>query len=218
MIRKVSKYAFALTAALLTVGILVLGTFLVLVAVPDLTRETAVVEATPVPQPTATPESAMGLSPVGISMPAGTNCDSCHMTTTGVVGTKDIPVMAHPLLGWRDCTACHSTGSLVQTAPGHTSLHKDDCLICHRTQDSAGAATKAPPRPEHMGTNKQCTDCHAVDKHAPLPEAMRDRGNNCWICHNGEEFKYLFEASPSPTERPVDGSGVGYILNGDALR
>ena len=235
MIRKVSKYAFALTAALLTLGILVLGTFLVLVAVPDLTDSTAVVEPTPAPSPTATPKSAMALSPVGISMPADTNCNACHMTTTGTVGTKDIPVMAHPLLGWRDCTACHSTGSLVKTAAGHSSLHKDECLICHKTQAAAGTASSAPLRPEHMGTGKQCTDCHGMDQHAPMPADMAGRGNNCWICHNGSEFTYLFEASPSPgaspaqvepaapsasgapSASPADGAGVGYILGAGSI-
>jgi len=139
----------------------------------------------------------MALSPVGIEMPSDTPCDACHLTTTGTVGTKAIPVMAHPLLGWRDCTACHAENSLVKTAPGHSSLHKTDCLICHKTQDSTAATTTAPARPEHMGGGKTCTTCHGLDDHAPLPEAMKDRGNNCWICHNGPEFTYLFE-SPSP--------------------
>ena len=67
---------------------------------------------------------------------------------TGTVGTKPIPVMGHPLAGWRDCTACHTVGSLVQTAPGHLSLHKDDCLICHQTRAEAGASSAPEPRPE----------------------------------------------------------------------
>ncbi len=143
----------------------------------------------------------MGLSPVGIEMPTDTDCDACHVTTTGLVGTKPIPPMAHPLLGWRNCTACHSLGSLVTTAPGHSSLHKDECLICHQTAVAAGAATKAPMRPEHMAEGgEQCTSCHGVDEHAPMPDSMKDRGGNCWICHNGEEFTYLFEESSPAVE------------------
>ena len=207
MIGLISRWAFRLTAALLTLGILVVGTFLVLVAVPDLARQTASDSAAPsaTPAPTATPKSAMGLSPVGIEMPEGTNCSGCHVTTTGSVGTKPIPVMAHPLLGWRDCTACHTTGSLVATAPGHSSLHKDECLICHKTQDAAGTSTSAPARPEHMGVDgAACTSCHGLDTHAPLPESMTGRGNNCWICHNGPEFQYLFDsASPGPSGEPA---------------
>jgi hypothetical protein len=217
-----SRYGFRIAAALLTLGILVVGTFLVIVAVPDMTGASAVVVPTPAPTPGASPRSAMALSPVGIEMPADANCEACHATTSGTIGTKEIPVMAHPLHGWRDCTACHTTGSLVKTAPGHSSLHKDDCLICHKTQDSAGAATTAPIRPEHMGGDKPCTSCHGLDKHAPLPEAMKNRGNNCWVCHNGAEFTYLFEESASPAgQSPSPGPGspepgsVGYVLNGD---
>ena len=221
MIRRVSRYAFRITAALLTLGILVLGSFLVLVAVPDLTGGTASApSATPVPSPAGSPRSAMALSPVGIEMPSDAECDACHMTTTGTVGTKPIPMMAHPLYGWTNCTACHTVGSLVKTAPGHTSLHKDECLICHKQRSTDPNASKAPIRPEHMGGDKPCTSCHGVDEHAPLPEAMKSRGNNCWICHNGTEYTYLFEESPSPSTgspapsaSPVASGAVGYILN-----
>ena len=41
MIATVSRYAFRIAVALLTVGILVVGTFLVLVAVPDMTGDVA---------------------------------------------------------------------------------------------------------------------------------------------------------------------------------
>lgn len=194
----IAKWVFRCTVALLTVGIVALASFLILVAVPDIVGQTAL-GPTPTPEPTASPKSAMALSPVGIEMAPDANCDACHVTASGVVGTRKIPPMAHPLSGWRDCTACHSLGSLVTTAPGHSSLHKDECLICHQTQVAAGTATKAPLRPEHMGEGGQaCTDCHGVDEHAPMPEAMKERGENCWICHNGEEFQYLFEESGSP--------------------
>jgi hypothetical protein len=199
VIRAISRYGFRILVALLTLGILVVGTFLVLVAVPDLAGDTAAAPSpTPSPGPSASPRSAMALSPVGIEMPPDANCQGCHLTTTGTVGTRPIPVMGHPLAGWRDCTACHSVFSLVKTAPGHTSLHKDDCLICHRTRAEAGASNAPAPRPEHMGGTRPCSSCHGVDNHAPLPEAMKGRGDNCWICHNGPEFTYLFEEQPSP--------------------
>ena len=105
--------------ALLTIGILVVGTFLVLVAVPDMAGDVA--EA-PIPcathGPSPSPRSAMALSPVGIEMPADANCNSCHLTGTGIVGTKPIPVMGHPLAGWRDCTACHSVAAWSRPPPG----------------------------------------------------------------------------------------------------
>ena len=174
-----SRYAFRIAVAVLTLGIVVVGTFLVLVAVPDMTGDTALVPSpSPTLRPSPSPRSAMALSPVGIEMPADANCNGCHLTTSGTVGTKPIPVMGHPLAGWRDCTACHTMGSLVQTAPGHNSLHKDDCLICHQTRTEAGASAKPVLRPEHMGGSQACTTCHGVDDHAPLPASMEGRGDN----------------------------------------
>jgi hypothetical protein len=200
--RTIARYGFRIAAAALTIGILVIGTFLVLVAVPDLAGTTAVAP-TPIPTIKPSPSARSAMSPVGIEMPADANCNGCHMTTTGTVGTKPPPVMGHPLSGWRDCTACHTVGSLVKTAPGHTSLHKDDCLICHQTRVEAGASDSPKTRPEHMGGTQACSSCHGVDDHAPLPESMKGRGDNCWICHNGPEYTYLFEDRPSPSPTPV---------------
>ena len=55
---------------------------------------------------------------------------------------------------------------------------------------------------------------------------MKDRGDNCWICHNGAEFTYLFEsASPGASGAPDASSSsdpaspepgsAGYVLDGD---
>jgi len=218
--QNLTRYAFRIAAALLTIGILVVGTFLVLVAVPDLAGTTAV-KPSPTPTVKPSPSSRSAMSPVGIEMPADANCNGCHTTDTGTVGTKPPPVMGHPLAGWRDCTACHTVGSLVKTAPGHTSLHKDDCLICHQTRAEAGASNAPRTRPEHMGTAKPCSACHGIDDHAPLPESMKGRGDNCWICHNGPEYTYLFEDTPAPPPTPVgmtpapaspDPDEVSYVL------
>lgn len=201
---RTATYAFRLAVALLTLGILVVGSFLVLVAVPDLAGSTAEAPtARPTVAPSPTPRSAMALSPVGIEMPADANCNGCHLTASGGVGTKPIPVMGHPLAGWRDCTACHAESSLVKTAPGHSSLHKDECLICHQTRLEAGETAAPELRPEHMGGTQPCSSCHGMDEHAPLPDAMRGRGDNCWICHNGPEFTYLFEDGPAATAAPA---------------
>jgi hypothetical protein len=229
--RAIRRHGFTVAVVLLLAGIAATGAFLVKVAGPDLVKIALVTEPSPSPSPSATPAPAMALSPVGIAMPEGSDCEGCHTTDDGV-GTKAIPVMAHPLWGWRDCTACHAQTSLVKTAPGHSGLHADQCLVCHQTQTDAGTATTPPMRPEHMGTDKPCTACHGVDKHAPLPESMQGRGDNCWICHNGAEYKYLFEqtespgpdgdsdaddgvappASAAPSEDPA---GVSFRLSGD---
>jgi hypothetical protein len=211
--RTISRHAFGVSVAALTVGIVVVAGFLVAVALPDVGGLTALVNPTPTATPTATPRptepSGMALSPIGIQMPSDANCEACHVTSTGTVGTKPIPKLGHPLWGFRDCTACHKPDGLVQTAPGHSSLHKDDCLICHQAPDPAPATTGgsvAPMRPEHMGGDQPCTSCHGVDKHAPLPADMAGR-DNCWICHNGSEFVYLFE-SPSPGASPAASAGA----------
>jgi hypothetical protein len=145
-------------------------------------------------------------------MPSDADCGACHFTQTGGVGVKEVPQLAHPLKGFTDCTACHNPNGLVKTAPGHSSLHKTDCLVCHQQRpDPSPGASAAPMRPEHMGSNNQaCTSCHGVDKHAPMPEAMKGREGNCWICHNGPEFQYLFN---SPSASPAGTPGASYPLN-----
>lgn len=207
----VARHRFGLAVGALVLAILGVAAFLLVVAVPDVTRpgdgrSVAAASAAAAPSATSEPSarSAMGLSPIGVEMPPGSDCGACHVTAAGSVGTKPIPAMAHPLQGWQDCTACHAPARLVTTAPGHSGLHRDDCLVCHQPPDAAAAASPPPLRPEHMGTDKPCTACHGVDQHAPLPEDMKGR-DNCWICHNGPEFRYLFE-SPSPSPGSAGGS------------
>jgi hypothetical protein len=195
----VERYGYRTAIVVLLVAIVALSGFLLAVALPDVSGSvTGRSEPTPIPSlaPSTTPLSPMANSPIGIQMSSTADCAACHVTKNGTVGTKDIPVMAHPLWGWRDCTACHSTGSLVATAPGHSGLHKDDCLVCHKVPTASAVTSNPPLRPEHMGNTQPCTTCHGVDDHAPLPDSMKGRGDNCWICHNGPEFTYLFE-SPS---------------------
>jgi hypothetical protein len=224
--RALARYAYPAAVSVLLFGIVAVGAFLVVMAGPDLAKVALAPQPTPEPTaaPSPTPGSMMALSPIGISMAPGSDCQACHITEEGSLGTREIPVMAHPLWGWRDCTACHTTGSLVASAPGHTSLHKDDCLVCHQTRTETGDTSAPPLRPEHMGTDKPCIAGHGIDEHAPLPEEMAGR-ENCWICHNGEEFTYLFEeqapGSPAPAGEPTEGTApadVGYRLAGDTLR
>ena len=209
----VSRHAYRLTIAALIAGICVLAGFLLLVALPDIGGLTAFQGPTPAPvvTPEPTPGSAMALSPIGIEMPKDANCEGCHLTSTGTVGTKPIPKLGHALWGFRECTLCHAKDALVETAPGHSALHTQDCLVCHQVNPDLAAGTSgAPMRPEHMGGDKPCVSCHGVDEHAPLPDAMADR-ENCWVCHNGAEFTYLFEsASPgaSPEASPEASSSA----------
>ena len=208
-----ARLAYPVTVASLVVGILVVGGFLATVALPEMIQSGSVASPTAGPSgaaasPSATAGSGMALSPIGIEMPSDANCGACHTTTTGTVGVKVIPMLGHPLKGFANCTACHNPAGLVKTAPGHSSLHANECLICHQENPNLTTMSAAPLRPEHM-TGQACTACHGVDKHAPLPSDMAGRGDNCWICHNGPEFQYLFNsAAPgwSPAPKPASAS------------
>ena len=203
--RTLARLAYPATILVLLVGILAVAGFLATVALPDIIRTGAIAAPSggagtgtgnASTSPAARPTSAMGLSPIGIAMPSGADCAACHTTATGGVGVKAIPYLAHPLKGFANCTACHNPQGLVKTAPGHSSLHATECLICHQENPNLASMSAAPMRPEHM-TGAACTTCHGVDKHAPLPSDMAGRGNICWICHYGPEFQYLFNsASP----------------------
>jgi hypothetical protein len=211
--RALARYAYPTTILTLITGIVAVGAFLAIVAVPELVGAAAVASPTPAPTaaPTITPGGAMAKSPIGIPMASDADCGACHFTVSGGVGVKEIPQLAHPLKGFTDCTACHNPTGLVKTAPGHSTLHKTDCLVCHqqRPEPSAGASA-APMRPEHMGANgAACTSCHGVDDHAPLPTAMKGREGNCWICHNGPEYQYLFS---SPSASPAASPAASYPL------
>jgi hypothetical protein len=136
--------------------------------------------AVPGPSPTVEPSPTawpLDLGPGEIQMPAGADCKACHETTGGVIGIKDIPAIPHPVNGWPVCTACHDNARLVQTAPGHSGIHADQCQICHTV--SLGAA---PPPAHPILPNADCLSCHGVT--APLPADMAHRPRQyCWLCH-----------------------------------
>lgn len=204
MIRRgVSRYGYPASVAALLVALCAVVGFLLIMAIPDLAG--TAVDRPPSPAPSATPSpssgSAMALSPLAIEIPPDSECTACHLTSTGTVGTRPIPKLAHPLWGWRDCTACHANDRLVAIAPGHSGLHKDDCLVCHQAPDAA-ATESAAPRPHHVYSDKPCISCHGKEAEAPLPTDMEGR-SNCWVCHAGTEFSQLFGApEPSPAASP----------------
>ncbi len=210
MRRTIASLAFPVAFLVLLVGILVAGGFVATVVLPDVLRTSSAAAppasagtgsaATRSPTPSAAATSAMGLSPIGIAIPDGADCMACHTVASDGVGVKPIPYLGHPLKGFADCTACHNPTGLVKTAPGHSSLHANECLICHQENPKLTSMSQMPMRPEHM-TGEACTTCHNPSQHAPLPSDMANRGGNCWICHNGPEYEYLFK-SPSPSAVP----------------
>ncbi len=137
--------------------------------------------------PTTTP-GLISMKPGTVQMAANADCAACHITSSGQVGTRPIPVIAHPVNGWTHCTACHTNDALVRTAPGHSGIHATDCLVCHRQ-----ASQPAPPR-IHGGPNTGCLSCHGIT--AAMPHEMADRPDTeCWICHRGSEAT---DEVPSP--------------------
>jgi hypothetical protein len=132
--------------------------------------------ASPLAVPSPTPWLTV-VAPGDLQMPAGADCKACHETSDGVIGVKDIPVIPHPVDRWSTCTACHDNARLVQTAPGHSGIHADQCRVCHTI--SLGAA---PPPAHTVLPNADCLACHGVT--APLPADMSHRPRQyCWLCH-----------------------------------
>jgi hypothetical protein len=198
----VTRHRRRLAISVLELGLAVGAAVVLVGAVPELARLGLGSPAGDVQPGASSPPVVPGsLAPIMVVMSPDADCGACHLDAVGGVRTPVIPVMAHPLEGWRDCTACHANDRLVKTAPGHSSLHKADCLVCHQAP-VAGASPA--PRPHHIPTDQPCIACHG--KTAPLPTDMAGR-NNCWVCHSGTEFQDLF-GSPAPSSAPPSGSGA----------
>jgi hypothetical protein len=133
--------------------------------------------ATPSAPASAAPSPSLSIADQ-VNMKLMGDCTACHSTPDGGVGTKPIPALAHPLQGWSDCTGCHAPDKLVQTAPGHTGIHKDQCTVCHTKY-----SPPAPDRPHPAGLQLDCLSCHGTTK-AHLPTTMRGwKDTTCWLCH-----------------------------------
>lgn len=192
---RIERYGYRLIVSVLIAAIGLVGGFLLAAWLPEVTGN--VDQSVVSPTATATPSAAPpgGSVPIGLQVMPGTECMACHLDPSGAIGAARATVLAHPLEGWKDCTACHADDRLVRTAPGHSGIHKADCLACHKVPDAEGTA---PPRPHHLVADATCVSCHGTE--APLPTDMTGR-NNCWICHGGEEFDELFR-EPAPTLSP----------------
>jgi hypothetical protein len=183
-------------AGLLTLVAAVVA-FMVVGILPEM-RAGGYVPATPTPSasasmalPTGSPDLLMN----GALVPSGAECSGCHLTDRGVIGLRPIPEMGHPLEGWTDCTACHSTSSLVNTAPGHTGIHATECITCHMPADLPAPLS----RPHRDRQNMACLECHGSV--APLPTDMTHRSELvCWICHRLPD-----EQPPVPAHETVAG-------------
>jgi hypothetical protein len=177
MIRRIRPFAVWLASA--TVLVVAVAAFaLILLATDPANGPTAQGSSQPgSPGPSSSPW-LVSVGPGEIRMPEGSDCAACHVTDGGVVGVRAIPVVAHPIHGWSECTSCHSSDRLVATAPGHTGIHADQCLVCHRSSSKPAPTPRHPTLPD-----SDCLACHGSI--APLPSSMVDRDRTlCWLCHH----------------------------------
>jgi len=142
--------------------------------------------------PGASPSTPPGA--VTLEMPLGDDCIACHTTASGGIGTVPVPPIGHPLAGWTSCTSCHANERLVKTAPGHSGVHADQCLLCHTATTPA-----AMDRPHSARQDVPCLSCHG--KTAPLPESMRNRSETtCWLCHQASSVQAPLYPHPTPAD------------------
>jgi hypothetical protein len=188
MIRNVLvRHWETLAIVILATVILVAGGFVVAVVIPDAQRAAAKLED---PSSSASPSAPTPSQDVmtWLGMSADSDCAGCHVTEGGTVGLRPVPAIAHPLKGWTECASCHASDRLVDTAPGHTGIHAEDCLTCHQPGDLPAPLS----RPHRELQNGACLDCHGPT--APLPTDMAHRGESvCWLCHRLPE-----EQPPKP--------------------
>ena len=181
MIRRfVARHWYPLSLGGLLAAILLASAFIFAIVLPDTQRAATVStdeQASPGPGSAASP-SGLPEGMTWLAMPPDADCSACHVTAEGTIGLRPVPVIAHPLDGWSDCTACHAPERLVATAPGHSGIHAEACLTCHRE----GSLPAPLSRPHRERQNTACLDCHGSV--APLPSDMAHRTDTvCWLCH-----------------------------------
>jgi hypothetical protein len=168
------RHGYALVVGVLSLAILLAGAFVLVIVLPDLWRPSVAPSRSPEPSPSTRP-AVMAWLP----LPDDADCAACHLTANGAVGLREVPGMAHPLAGWTNCTECHADDRLVETAPGHTSIHATECLLCHQPAQLPEPLS----RPHRELQNQECLNCHGGGE-APLPADMAHRPEQvCWLCH-----------------------------------
>jgi hypothetical protein len=161
--------------------VLMAGFAVITIAIPELERAGVIAltgKPAPSVEPTASPEASAAVNMGGAVIPETAQCTGCHVTSTGTIGLRPIPVMGHPLEGWSKCTNCHAPERLVDTAPGHSGIHASECTVCHKAGDLPAPLS----RPHRDNQNVACLSCHGSK--APLPSDMTHRKEAvCWLCH-----------------------------------
>ncbi|MFI4891469.1 MAG: cytochrome c3 family protein, partial [Steroidobacterales bacterium] len=150
-----------------------------------------------------TPKDAV-LTPSHIPTLAGTDCSSCHSSSTYAVGTfgpMNMTPGKHAFVS-TTCITCHETGGFymgtatpaLQLRPAdHTSgqmVAPNDCSLCHTTANwnSTVLPTGHMPNP----ASQACTVCHTTAPANYTPATLAANsvlhtgiGSGCAQCHGG---------------------------------
>ncbi len=193
MARRIGRLVLVLAAVGVVIGIGV-GIGLAVINIGLEKQEAAVPSPTATPLATATPLP----TPVASSGPGNliavmptSDCAACHKTPGAAV---NVPPIGHPLEGWGSCTSCHANDRLVKTAPGHSGIHAEQCLVCHTATTPA-----AEDRPHSLAANSKCLSCHG--SLAPLPASMKGRSEStCFLCHQGTSQPAVAFPHPLPAD------------------
>ncbi len=155
------------------------------------------------------------LTPAHIPYLSGTDCSSCHSSSTyaaGTFGPMNMTQAKHAFVA-TTCDTCHEAGlSLYMGAasPGlqgrpadHTGqmAAPNDCSLCHTTANWNSTALPAGHMPNPAG--EQCTVCHtaAPTNYATLASiAVLHTGitNGCAQCHGGATPLTFYNNNDNP--------------------
>ncbi len=171
---RIERYGYRLTVSVLIAAIgLHVGGFLLAAWLPEVTGnvDQSVVSPSDTATPIATPPD--GSVPIGLQVMPDTECMACHLDPSGAIGVARATVLAHPLEGWKDCTACHADDRLVRTAPGHSG-------------NPQGRLPGLPPGPGRRGHGSTATASSGRRRHVrvlprhggPLPTDMAGRNES----------------------------------------
>ena len=151
-----------------------------------------------------TPKDAL-LSPIHIPYLSGTDCSSCHSSSTYAVGTfgpMNMTQAKHSFVP-ASCNTCHEAGSsfymgaatpALQGRPADHTIGQmvapNDCSLCHTTANWNSNALPAGHMPNPG--NAACTVCHTTAPAdytpatlAAIPVLHTGINGGCGTCHGG---------------------------------
>jgi hypothetical protein len=184
-----------------------------------------------------TPKDAI-LTPPHLPYTSGTDCSSCHSSTTyaaGTFGPMNMTAAKHAFVP-TTCITCHEAGSAfylgasspaLQTRPadhlssGDQEQKTGDCSICHNTTNWLSSTLPIGHMPNPG--NQACAVCHiAIDGtfagYATLASiAVLHTGitNNCQQCHGATTQLTFFNNNDNPKDGVLTPPHIPYLSGTD---